>query len=198
MVRYFVVSHKSNKAVQLIKVPRLLTFLLARDDFHVGVREEEVKVDGNVCPQILKNSFLLTKIQNKKMKKKKQKQGFAMGQNGPGGTRVQHLRILSVITFQGNFGFCHHRCIQSPVIIHLRAIIRFRGKMPEPLFMSDPGVNCTFLGESSFQRCTGCTRGSLGAYSWECVGLQSSAEGRCSRWTSLVLWPIQRFLKARR
>jgi hypothetical protein len=40
----------------------LLTFLLARDDLHMGVREEEVEVDRDVCPQILQNSFLLTKI----------------------------------------------------------------------------------------------------------------------------------------
>lgn len=41
----------------------LFTFLFPRNHFHMGVREEEVEVDWDVCSQILKKCFLLTEIQ---------------------------------------------------------------------------------------------------------------------------------------
>ena len=35
------------------------TFLLPGDDLSVGVREEEIKLHGNVCDQVLQDSCLL-------------------------------------------------------------------------------------------------------------------------------------------
>lgn len=40
--------------------PRIDTFLFSRNHFHVGIGEEEVEVDWDVCSQILKKCFLLT------------------------------------------------------------------------------------------------------------------------------------------
>ena len=42
----------SQKSVQSLRISesRFLTFLFARDDLHMGVREEEIEVDGDVCP----------------------------------------------------------------------------------------------------------------------------------------------------
>lgn len=40
----------------------LFTFLFPRNHFHMGVREEEVEVDWDVCSQILKECFLLAEI----------------------------------------------------------------------------------------------------------------------------------------
>lgn len=40
----------------------LLTFLFSRNDFYMGIGEQEVEVHWDVCSQILKKCFLLTEI----------------------------------------------------------------------------------------------------------------------------------------
>lgn len=44
----------------------LRTFLFSRNHFHVGIREEEVEVDWDICAQILQKCFLLTEIKQTK------------------------------------------------------------------------------------------------------------------------------------